>query len=505
MNLERRVWIASVLSAILLVFYAQALGRYAKSAQRPSLSSAQPEASLTAKPARGAELYIPELAHKEDVTTIESSQLVLEIGKKSPTIHAIILKNQRDVLTGAPLKFGKTQPVLYVQPGNETQGWTLSNQTAAAAIWTNQDESVSVELDATHPSFSIQLRSGVDKHEFPVRIVSTWNRSDQVSGRYNLLQADLLTQRTGPLQRTHLKYMAGTRDPRSVPRGTSLVTLSERYFCESIKLQEGSIGRATLLPAEPGLVSVAIEDQARGGGYSIGVYAGPRDYFHLKDAGFQNAFPLGFLAKIGLLLLLILQGIAAVVKNYGVAIILLSAGVTVMLSPFTLMSLRSMKKMQQLQPRIDSLRKKHEKDPTKMNQEIFALFRENRVSPLSGCLPMLLQLPVFFALWSAISQVNEIRGAKFLWIADLSLPDRVAKLPIGFELNLLPILMAFAMYTQTKLSQRGMASTKETAMFQGPMMAILFGVMFYQVPSGLVLYWLTNSLSAIALYKLSNI
>lgn len=363
--------------------------------------------------------------------------------------------------------------------------------------------SVSMELDQQHPTFSVKVASTSGEGDFPVRLISTWNRSDQVSGRYNMLNGEFLTQRTGPFQHTHLRYMAPGRQSKIVPRGTSLVTLSERYFCESMKLPD--VGYATLLPTEPDLLSVAVETKAQHGASAIDIYVGPRDFFHLKDAGFQNAFPLGFLAKIGLLLLLVLKGIASVVKNYGVAIILLSAGVTAVLSPFTLMSLRSMKKMQELQPKVEALKKKYEKDATRMNKEVFALFREHRVSPLSGCLPMLLQLPIFFALWSAISQVSEVRGAKFLWISDLSLPDRLAKLPIGLDLNLLPILMVGAMYMQTKLSQRGMVKSSETAMLQGPLMSVIFGVMFYQVPSGLVLYWLTNSLSAVALYKLAKI
>ncbi len=172
-----------------------------------------------------------------------------------------------------------------------------------------------------------------------------------------------------------------------------------------------------------------------------------------------------------------------------------------------MISFRSMKKMQGLQPKLDQLKAKYERDPVRMNQETMKLFREHRVSPLSGCLPMLLQLPIFFALWSAISHVVEFRGEQFFWIKDLSLPDRLATLPFGIPLNLLPILTAIAMYLQSKMSQQSMSTSasKASAMISGPLMSIMFGVMFYQVPSCIVLYWLTNSVASLVWYKLARI
>jgi YidC/Oxa1 family membrane protein insertase len=161
-----------------------------------------------------------------------------------------------------------------------------------------------------------------------------------------------------------------------------------------------------------------------------------------------------------------------------------------------------MKKMQQLQPKMDQLKKKYESDQTRLSREMFALFKEHKVSPASGCLPMLLQMPIFFAFWSAISHSAEFRGATFLWIKDLSLPDAIARLPWGWDLNILPLVMAAAMFFQTKMSQTSTASSAPGAkMLSGPLMPIMFGVMFYQVPACLVLYWLSNSLISIAIYR----
>ena len=254
------------------------------------------------------------------------------------------------------------------------------------------------------------------------------------------------------------------------------------------------------------------QQDAGGERYFSAVYFGPRDYFSMKRAGFHEAFPVGALGQIGLVLLMLLRALAGVTRNYGLAIITFSGLITATLSPFTLLSFRSMKKMQQLKPHMDKIMAQHKDDPKKANQEVFALYKTHRVSPLSGCLPMVLQVPIFIALFQAISHFVDLRGKPFLWIADLSLPDHLARLPIsvpllGNELNALPIIMAVVMYVQTKFSNKatGTDQTNPAAqMMSGPLMPILFGVMFYQFPSGLVLYWLTNSLMSLMVYRLGS-
>ena len=250
------------------------------------------------------------------------------------------------------------------------------------------------------------------------------------------------------------------------------------------------IAKATAMPDLSGRIS-----------YTANLYLGPQDYFRLSRAKFAQAIPVGAIGQIGLIFLMLLSWIGKLTGNYGVAIILFSCLVSCITAPFTLMSLKSMKKMQELKPQIDRIMAANKEDKTSQNKEVFALYKQHRINPLSGCLPMLLQMPIFIALFQAISHFIEFRGESFLWIRDLSLPDRLAKFPIslpvlGGDLNILPIIMAVAMYAQTKISQGNMASdqTNPTAkMMSGPTMSIVFGFMFYQFPSGLVLYWLTNN------------
>jgi len=161
--------------------------------------------------------------------------------------------------------------------------------------------------------------------------------------------------------------------------------------------------------------------------------------------------------------------------------------------------MRSMKQMQALQPVIAELRNKHKDNPQKLNKEIMELYRQNKVNPLAGCLPMVLQIPVFFALYQVLIRSVALKGARFLWIKDLSEPDRLMMLPVslpvlGNEINILPILMAIGMFMQQKITMKSTGG--ESAQQQKMMMIIMpvmFGFIFYRMPAGLVLYWFINS------------
>jgi YidC/Oxa1 family membrane protein insertase len=186
-------------------------------------------------------------------------------------------------------------------------------------------------------------------------------------------------------------------------------------------------------------------------------------------------------------------------RNWGLAIICISVLIYFILFPLSYKQMHSMKKMQLLQPKVEALKKEFKDNPQRLNKEILELYRENKVNPLGGCLPMLLQIPVFFALYQALIRSTSIKNADFLWIKDLASPDRLFTLPfnipfIGNEFNLLPLLMAAGMYFQQKMST---SSSSGMSAEQQKMMQILFPIMFafifYKMPSGLVLYWFVNS------------
>jgi YidC/Oxa1 family membrane protein insertase len=154
-----------------------------------------------------------------------------------------------------------------------------------------------------------------------------------------------------------------------------------------------------------------------------------------------------------------------------------------------------MKEMQALQPHIEEIRKTYKDNPQKLNKEIMGLYREHKVNPFGGCLPLILQMPIFFALYQALMRSVFLKGASFLWIKDLAEPDRLFMLPVslpilGNEINILPIIMTIGMFIQQKFS---MASAGSGSADQQRMMMIvmplMFGLIFYHMPSGLVLCW----------------
>ncbi len=166
--------------------------------------------------------------------------------------------------------------------------------------------------------------------------------------------------------------------------------------------------------------------------------------------------------------------------------------------------------MQELKPIIDKIMADNKNDSGGANRLVFKLYREHNVNPISGCLPLLLQMPLLIAMFQALSHFIQLRGKSFLWISDLSMPDRIVKLPFaiplfGQELNILPIIMAVLMYFQTRLSQGRVQINDKTnptaAMMSGPVMPVMFCLMFYHFPSSLVLYWLTNSAMSLIWYR----
>lgn len=236
--------------------------------------------------------------------------------------------------------------------------------------------------------------------------------------------------------------------------------------------------------------------------YKINFYVGPMEIKELEklDIGFTKVLNFGFLTSISLVLLSILQFFYSFLRNYGVSILFLTFCINLFLYPLTFKSLKSMQKLQELQPHMEKIRQENKNNPTKMNKEIMELYRKYKVNPMGGCLPMILQMPIFIALYNTLSRSVELKNAHFLWIKDLSMPDAFFPLSfsiplLGNTINLLPILMIGAMILQQKISQTSTGSSQsEQQKLIANIMPVMFGFIFYSLPSGLVLYWLTSTL-----------
>ncbi|MBN1163359.1 MAG: membrane protein insertase YidC [Candidatus Krumholzibacteriota bacterium] len=236
-------------------------------------------------------------------------------------------------------------------------------------------------------------------------------------------------------------------------------------------------------------------------------YFGPLDMVGLKEygVGLEKAIDLGRLRFFSVFVLRMMVWMKRFIPNYGVIIIILSIMTKVIFYRLTHKSFRSMKDMQRLQPKLKELQEKYKNNKEKLNKETMKMYKEAGVNPLGGCLPLLLQMPVFIALFNVLRNTIELRDAPFvLWINDLSSPDVLfnfgTKLPLlGSECHILPLLMGGAMFLQSKMGGSptgegvGAAQTK----MMSTMMPIVFTFIFYGMPSGLVLYWIVNNILSI--------
>lgn len=209
------------------------------------------------------------------------------------------------------------------------------------------------------------------------------------------------------------------------------------------------------------------------------LYAGPKsiDILAKVDPELPEVIDHGFFSFIARPLLYIMKGFYSVIGNWGLAIICLTLLVRLCVLPFAIMSARSMKAMQKIQPKLQALRERYKDDPMTMNRETMTLMKENKANPLGGCLPMLLQIPIFFALYRVIGSSIELYHSPFLgWITDLSSHDKF---------YVLPIIMGITMFLQTKMTPTTMDPAQAKVMAFLP---LVFTVFMVQLPSGLTLY-----------------
>jgi len=368
-------------------------------------------------------------------------------------------------------------------------------------LYEDAEKSITQELLYSNSNYSIELRikirnkkdQGLNLHlPFVLAQVRKPNGDARLASQEIVWQTAQETQRLSPWK------------DKTSSENIQFIALRERYFCAILQPQEiaskafikrldnktSAIGLwlATQLPAQQEVTLKFL------------VYIGPQDQALLKDihAQWQSIVNYGFFDPLSKLLLKLLHLFYSLVHNWGLAIILLSLCIFLLLFPLLLKQMRSVKEMQILQPKIEELRKLYKDNPQKLNKEIMELYKEHKINPLGGCLPLLLQLPIFISLYQALLRSLELKGANFLWIKDLSEPDRLFLLPVnlpvlGNEFNLLPIFMAITMFLQQKLTSKAAVSNEQQKMML-ILFPIMFGIIFYHMPAGLVLYWFINSL-----------
>jgi len=290
------------------------------------------------------------------------------------------------------------------------------------------------------------------------------------------------------------------------------VAVQDRYFMTSIIPDQAQEASMRLYVKEDNMVEAQyvnpVSDIRPGtqSTYQYALFFGPRSTKILEEAGhdLSKALNFGFFDIIAKPCVWLMNQLYGVIPNYGIAIIILTLLIKIVLWPLGSKSYKSMSEMKKIQPLMKEIREKHKDDKKKMNEEVMGLYRTYKINPLGGCLPMVVQLPVFFALYRMLYQAIELRHAPFfLWIDDLSAPDRLFRFPIDhipfmeppYGIPVLTLIMGASMLLQQKMSPpMGDPTQAKMMMF----MPVIFTVIFINFSSGLVLYWLVNNILSIA-------
>ena len=288
------------------------------------------------------------------------------------------------------------------------------------------------------------------------------------------------------------------------------ISIEDRYFLASIIPGDEIDGSMKLAASDEVVVNQLVNPvfEIMPGSqevFQFFVFMGPKSMDLLNSLGYDlgKALNFGFFNFIAKPCLWFMNQIHSVIPNYGIAIILLTIITKILLWPLGNKSYKSMSEMKKLQPLMTEIREKHKNDKQKMNQELMALYRTYKVNPMGGCLPMVLQIPVFFALYRMLYQAIELRHAPFfLWINDLSAPDRLFEFGFSipfmeppYGIPVLTIIMGATMLLQQKMSPPPGDPTQAKMMM---LMPVVFTFIFINFSSGLVLYWLVNNVLSIS-------
>jgi YidC/Oxa1 family membrane protein insertase len=515
--MEKRLIVAIALSLLVIVSFQFLQPKKPQTVivQKPALSGEQKTQGGTTAYSQTESL---DYTKDENLTTIQTDKYILTFSNIGGSVESVLLKEYIEHASGEPMALVKKAEgisAVFAMKSNVLEDFLFNKPFKL----NKQSESVIEYVYSVPNKFELIKRYTIHNHfdyielDIFIRNIGTgiiYKDYDLVgaseiesSGMAGRRFVEIDSMIDGKIVR-HTKIKNGELLIRGIVSWTGL---KERYFSIILKPRQESEGvvlrqidRNTLIAGvrsakEPISPNTTTKD-------SYLLYIGPNNTERLKATGFDldQIIDYGFFGGITKVLLAILRFFHNILKNWGVAIIMLTVLINIILFPLTKKSFTSMRKIQEVQPHIEKLRAVHKDNPQKLNKELAELYRQYNINPLGGCLPLLIQMPIFIALYQGLMKSIELKNANFLWIKDLSNPDYInlpVTLPlIGNTIHLLPILMVIAMFFQQKISSQGANASPEQKQQQKIMLIvfpIFFGFLFYNFPSGLVLYWLTNT------------
>lgn len=508
MDMDKRTLLAVVLALIVFIGSQYFFSPPAPPPPaQPQKTGPRPESSSKGTPAPPVTPLAPagpeESAPSKDIR-IETQLYVAVFSSRGGIIKKFDLKTYKDK-TGNPVSLLKT-PGEYLPLGlGEKEDFSLSKVNFAVRgtdLTLKGSETGTLIFEYTQPPVSIRRTYTLyaDRYKFDLKdeiqgLPGYWITLGTDFGIYD--RKDDSAPHLGPVvlkdtERIELEVKK-LGEPRAFKEGIRWIAEEDKYFFSSIvPLDQPQVIEARAWKAQD---SPLIALRMKPGGNSFIVYAGPKEYNRLQDlnVGLEHVIDFGFFSILARPLFWILKFFYKFLGNYGWAIVLLTIIVRIPFIPLINKSQKSMKKMQELQPKLTELRERYKNDPQKMQKETLEMYKKYKVNPMGGCLPMLLQIPVFFALYKVLMIAIELRGAPFmLWVTDLSAKD---------PYYILPIVMGITMVIQQKMTPTSLDPKQNKLMM---LMPVIFTFMFLNFASGLVLYWLVNNILSILQQYITN-
>ncbi|MFQ3224254.1 MAG: YidC/Oxa1 family membrane protein insertase [Lentimonas sp.] len=274
------------------------------------------------------------------------------------------------------------------------------------------------------------------------------------------------------------------------------------YQVEAPAAEDGTVGR----PGISGSVGYEVGTVAAGSSKTLDFdfFVGPKEFKRLQALGNQQdeVMQFGFLKFISKLLLSFMYGIHSIVPSWGWSIVIMTICIKTLFWPLSAKASRSQKRMAKIQGPMAELKEKYKDNPQKLQQETLKVFKENKVNPVAGCLPMIIQMPIFLGLFYMLRSASELRHESFLWVSDLSMPDTLTYIA-GYPLNILPLIMGLTMFFQMRMMPVSpTADPAQQKIFK--FLPFIFLIFLYNFSSGLVLYWTLQNLLTILQQKIIN-
>jgi len=498
-SLEKRTLIAVVLALVVLIASQYFYSLYTPPSQPPREREVTGKENLQKVEAVTPKKPIsvqPAPAEYREIK-VETDLYQATLSSKGGTIVGFRLKNYKDKngINVSLLSGSDNYPALGI--GSDIQTINTPNQPnfiiKGENLFLKGDEKGSIIIEYQSPQFSIRRTYTFYGKTYKIDLTEEvtgppdyWVTLGTSFGYHD--PQDRTAPHVGPVllkETDRIEFTAKKlKEPRIFNERIKWVAQEDKYFFAAI-IPPQNLAETRIWKNGDAIVSAL---RLRSGINAYSLYAGPKEYDTLKElkADLEHIVDFGFFSILARPLFWILKFFYKFMGNYGWSIVLLTIITRLPFIPIINKGQKAMKRLQEIQPRINELREKYKNDPQRLQKEMMEIYKKYKVNPMGGCLPILLQIPVFFALYKVLLIAIELRGAPFIfWIKDLSVKD---------PYYILPIIMGITMVIQQKMTPSSLDPKQNRIMM---FMPIIFTFLFLNFASGLVLYWLVNNILSI--------